>query len=83
MSGQVHALGQVDGSTWTSDSHAPCQVPSPTDHLVKCHSGIEGPGRSKAVKINKVYQISIFSERHLAKWHMMALSQVIPQTEYR
>ena len=27
MSGQAHALGQVDGSTWTSDSHAPGQVP--------------------------------------------------------
>ena len=37
MGGQVHALGQVDGCTWTSDSHAPGQVPSPNDHLVKCH----------------------------------------------
>ncbi len=30
MSGYVHALGQVDGYTWTSDCHAPGQVPSPT-----------------------------------------------------
>ncbi len=30
MSGQVHALGQVDGSTWTSGCHAPGQVPPPT-----------------------------------------------------
>ncbi len=59
MSGQCHALGQVDGSTWTSDSYAPGQVPSPTDHLVKCY----------------------FPERHLAKWHLVALSQVITQTD--
>ena len=35
---------------------------------------------SKAVKISKAYQISIFSERHLAKWHMMPLSQVTHRT---
>ncbi len=68
ISGQVHALGQVDGSTWTSDCCAPGQVPPPNDHLIK------------AVKISKVYQIYIFSERHLPKWHMMALTQVISQT---
>ena len=76
MSGQAHALGQVDGCTWTSDSHAPGQVPSQTDHLVKCHSRFEGPDRfktrSKAVKISKVYQISIWPSgiwRHSAKWY--------------
>ncbi len=37
ISGQVHALGRVDGSTWTSDCCAPGQVPPPTDHLIKCH----------------------------------------------
>ena len=34
----VHALSQVDSCTWTSDCQAPGQVPSPTDHLVKCQS---------------------------------------------
>ncbi len=33
--------------------------------------------------LEQVWQISIFSERHLRKWHMPALSQVIPQTDYR
>ena len=65
----VRALSQVDGCTWTSDCPAPGQVPSPTVHLIKCHP------------ISKVCQFSIFSERHLRKWHMPALSQVIPQTE--
>ena len=49
---RVHALGQVDSSTWTSDRAAPGQV----------------------------YQISIFSEWHLHKWHMAALSQVVSRT---
>ncbi len=30
--------------------------------------------------MSKVYQISIFSERHLAKWYIAALSQVITHT---
>ncbi len=29
---------------------------------------------------SSVYQINNFPERHLAKWHVAALSQVIPQT---
>ena len=33
----VHALSQADGCIWTCDCLAPGQVPSPTDHLVKCH----------------------------------------------
>ncbi len=40
---------------------------SPSGHLAKCIFW-------------KVYQISFFSERHLAKWHRLALSQVITQT---
>ena len=30
--------------------------------------------------MSKVYQISIFSERHLAKWYIVTLSQVITHT---
>ncbi len=33
--------------------------------------------------LEQVWQISIFSERHLSKWHMPAPSQVIPQTGAR
>ncbi len=39
-------------------------------HLVKC-----------LIKISKVYQIYNFSERHLAKWHIVALTQVIAHTD--
>ena len=38
--------------------------------------------QSKAVKIRKVYQISNFHEWYLAKWHSLALRQVISFTEY-
>ncbi len=63
------ALSQVDPCTWTSDWQSPSQVPSSTDHLVKCHP-------------SKVYQISDFHERHLAKWRTLALSQVVSRTEH-
>ena len=43
MSGQVHALGQVDGSNWASDWCAPGQVAPPTDHLIKCHPRFGAP----------------------------------------
>ena len=34
---QVHPLNQVDACTWVSACQAPDQVPSPTDHLARCH----------------------------------------------
>ncbi len=49
-------------------------------HSAKWRPALEQVTASKAVKIRKVYQISIFSESHLAKWHSAALSQVITQT---
>ena len=52
---------------WTG----PCTWPSGWLHLDKWLSCT-----------SKVYQISIFSEWHLHKWHMPALSQVISQTVY-
>ena len=36
---------------------------------------------SAPLKISKVCQISNFSEQHLHKWHMPALSQVVPRTD--
>ncbi len=52
---------------------SPCTRPSGYVHLKKWLSG---------TCTSKVYQISNFSERHLHKWHMPALSQVVFQTVY-
>ena len=82
------ALSQVYACTWPSDCQVPWQVPSSLDQVPSKmwrSWQISLKTRSKAVKISKVYQISIFSERHLHKWHMpvLALSQVIFQTVNR
>ena len=38
----VLALSRVDACTWISDCQAPGQVPSPTNHLIKCHPQLGG-----------------------------------------
>ncbi len=52
------ALSQVDPCTWTSDWQSPGQVPSSTDHLVKCHPRFWCLRLSKKMKIKIVVQCS-------------------------
>ena len=98
ISGQSHALGQVDACIWTSDQISDFHE----QHFPKCHTSslskvisLTGYPRPlnlrlykhailalrQAVTRTEVYQISILSEWHLHKWHMLALSQVISCTE--
>ncbi len=70
--GPVRALSRVDGCTWTSNCQAPGQVPSSTDHLVKCYLKFGDPDRfplicaNFLIFVNGTWPSAI--EWHLAKW---------------
>ena len=51
-------------------------------HLAKCPHQLTTWSSAMTVKISKECQIYNFPERHLAKWHLVALSQEITQTVY-
>ena len=71
----VHALSQLDGCNWTSDCQAPGQVPSPTDHLVKCH--LKFGDNFRQLELANCAKFLIFVNGTWPRRNWVALGQVV------